>query len=76
MSYHRFNNLAELLTGDLAAKMRREILSKYLMDKKCNCSLLFKVNGKCAYEGKCRSRWIIYEVTCSMRDSIYIGNTQ
>ena len=46
------------------------------MDRECNCSLPSKVNGKCAYKGKCRSKCIIYEVTCSMCDAIYIGNTQ
>ena len=33
MSYHRFNNLAELLNGDLTAKIGRWIFSKYLMDR-------------------------------------------
>ena len=75
MSYHRFNNLAELLNRDLAAKIGRGIFSKYLMDRECNCSLPSKVNGKCVYKGKCRSRCIIYEVKCSMCDAIYIGNT-
>ena len=45
MSYHRFNNLAELLNGDLAAKIGRGIFSKDLMDRECNCSLPSKVNG-------------------------------
>ena len=76
MSYHRFNNLTELLNGDLAAKIGRVIFSKDLMDRECNCSLSSKVNGKCVYEGKCRSRCIIYEVKCCMCDAIYIGNTQ
>ena len=31
MSYHRFNNLAELLNGDLAAKIGRGICSKDLI---------------------------------------------
>ena len=39
MSYHRFNNLAELLNGDLAAKIGRGIFSKDLIDIECNCSL-------------------------------------
>ena len=76
MSYHRFNNLAELLNGDLAAKIGRGIISKDLMDRKCNCSLPYKANVKCAYKGKCRSRCIIYKLTFSMCDAIYIGNTQ
>ena len=53
ISYHRFKNLAELLKGDLATKIGRGIFSKDLIDRKCNCSLPSKVNGKCAYEGKC-----------------------
>ena len=62
MSYHRFNNLAELPNGDLAAKIGRVIFSKDLMYRECNCSIQSKVNGKCVYEGKCRSKCIIYQV--------------
>ena len=76
MSYHIFNNLAELLNRDLAAKIGRGIFSKDIMDRKCNCSFPYKVNKKCVYEGKCLSRCIFYEVTWSICDSIYIGNTQ
>ena len=50
MSYHIYNNLAELLNGDLAAKIGWGIFSKELMDRECNCSLPSKVNGKCVYE--------------------------
>ena len=76
MSYHRFNHLAELLNEDLAAKIGRGIFSKDLKDRECNCSLPSKVNLKCVYEGKCRYKFIIYEVKYSMCDAIYIGNTQ
>ena len=76
MSYHRYNNLAELLNGDLAAKIGRDIFSKDLMDREFNCSLPSKVNGECVYEGKCRSKCMIYYVKCSKCDDIYIGNTQ
>ena len=51
ISYHVFNKLAELINGDLAAKIERGILSKYLMDIECNCSLPYKVNGNCVHEG-------------------------
>ena len=46
------------------------------MERECNCSLPCKVNTKCAYKGKCRSKCIIYELKCSKCDAIYIGNTQ
>ena len=75
MSYHIFNNLAELLIGDLATKIGRGIFSKDLMDRECKCSLPSKVNRKCFYEGKCRYKFIIYGVKFSMCDAIYIGNT-
>ena len=70
MSYHIFNFLAELLNGDLAAKIGRGISSKDIMDRKYNCSLPSKFNGKRVYEGKFPSRCIIYEVKCSMCDGI------
>ena len=68
--------LSELISGDLAAKIRRGILSKDLMDREYNCSLPFKGNVKCVYEEKRRSKCLIYEVQCSMCDAIYIGNIQ
>ena len=76
MSYHRFNNLAELLNGDLAAKIGRGIFSNDLMDRECNCSLSSEFNGKYVYESKCRSKCIIYQVECFIWDAIYIGNIQ
>ena len=76
MSYHRFNNLAELLNGDIGAKIGQGIFFKYLMDIAFNCSLPSKVNRKCVYKGKCRSEYIIYKIKCSICDAIYMGNTQ
>ena len=43
ISYHRFNNLAELLNRDLATKIGRGIFPIDLMDRECNCSLPSKV---------------------------------
>ena len=74
--YHRFNNLSELLNGDIAVKIGRVILSKYLMDRECNSSIPYKDNIKCVYKDKCRSKCLIYEVKWSMCESDYIGNTQ
>ena len=45
MSYHRFNNLAELMNGEFAAKIDQGIFSKGLMDRECNCYLPSEVNG-------------------------------
>ena len=76
MSYHKFNNLAVLLNGDLAAKIGRVISSIDLMDRCCNCSLPSKVNSECVYEGKSWGKCLIFEVKCSLCEAIYIGNTQ
>ena len=75
ISYHVFDNLAELLNGDLATKSGRGILSKDLMDAECKCSLPSKVNGKCVYKGKLCSKCLIYVVKYSICEAIYIGNT-
>ena len=76
MSHHSFNNLAELLNGDLATKIGRGIFFKDLMDREYNCSFPSKVNEKYVYEGKSESKRIIYEVKCAICDDILIGNTQ
>ena len=72
MSYHRYNNLVDLLNGDLAAKIGRNIFFKDLMDRERKCSFPSKVSGKCFYEGKCRSKCNINEVKWSTYDAIYI----
>ena len=74
--FHIFYRIVELLNGDLAAKIGRRIFFKDLMDRECNCSLPSKLNVKFVYEGKCWSKCSIYQVECSMCESIYIGNTQ
>ena len=76
ISYHKFNNLYELLNRDLAAKTRRGIISIDLMYRSCNCSLPSKVIDECVYEGKYLGKGLIYEVKCSMCEAIYIGKIQ
>ena len=75
MSYHRLNNLAEVLNGNLAVKIGWGICSKYLMDRKCNCSLPSKFNGKCVDKGKFWYNCLIYQVKCSICYAIYLGIT-
>ena len=62
MFSHGFDNLAELLNGDLASNIGKIILSRDLMNREFNCSLPYKVNSKCVYEGKFIRMWLIYEV--------------
>ena len=76
MSHHIFNNLAKLLDGDLAAKIGWGILSQDLMDRECNCPLQSKVNVKSVYKDRCRVKYVIHKVKCSMGEAIYIGNIQ
>ena len=76
MSYHRFQNLGELLQGDLTCKLREGIYSKDFQDRECNCNEGSKVDGLCAYNGQCRKSCVVYKVTCRICDAVYIGNTQ
>ena len=76
MSYHRLNNLAELLNLDLSAKIGLKILSVDLMDIECNSSLPSKINSECVYKGECWKKCLIYELKCSIIESNYIDNIQ
>ena len=38
--------------------------------------LTYTFSGTCVYEGKSRSKCLIYKVKCSMCDASYTGNTQ
>jgi hypothetical protein len=74
MSYHRFTNLRETLQGDLSGKLTHGIESKDFMKEECNCNGKNK-NG-CKYDGICRDKIVVYEITCKDTGKIYIGQTQ
>ena len=76
MSYRRFPNLGGILQGDKVSKIRRGLESKGCIDRELNCNLATKVNGMCAYGGKCRRCCVIYKVTCKFCGNFYVGNTQ
>ena len=76
MPYHIFNNLAELINGDLNKKIGQGIISCDLMYREYKCSLPSNFNRKYVYEGKWRHKCLIYEVKWSLYDIIYIGKTQ
>eukprot|EP00957_Ditylum_brightwellii_P204650 15340283-Ditylum_brightwellii.AAC.1 len=42
----------------------------------CNCNICTKINGKCAFGGKCRAKCIVYKVTCKVCREIYVGVMQ
>jgi hypothetical protein len=73
MSYHRFTNLRETLQGDLQGKINLGVESKDFMKEDCNC----KGNkGDCNYDGICRDKVVVYEITCKDTGMVYIGQTQ
>ena len=76
MSYHIFNNLSELLNGDLTAKNGLAIHSHELLCRACNFLNPSKFNDKCFYKVKSRKRYLIYKVKFTLFDAIYMGNTQ
>ena len=67
--YNRFNNLDELLNGDLPQRSGIESIHM----NQWNPS---KFNGKCVFGGKFQKMCLIYKVKCTLCDAIYIGNTQ
>jgi hypothetical protein len=75
MSYHRFPNMREMLQGDLSKKLTEGVESKDFKVRDCNCRG-GKGPGKCQYGGFCRMPIVIYKITCTMTNKVYIGNTQ
>ena len=51
LSYHRFNNLVELLNGDLTEKIGWVIFSEDVVHIKFNWSVPYKDNRKSVYKG-------------------------
>ena len=76
MSTHRFSNFSEILGGDLSAKLCRNVQSLDHLCRPCNCSAPSRIDGECAYSGKCRQVGIVYEVKCKQTGKSYIGCTQ
>ena len=76
MSYYGFNNLSELLTGHLDAKIGWGILSCDLIYIEYKISLPYNINGKCVYKVKYQKKCLIYEVKLSICHAIYIGKKQ
>ena len=76
MSYHRLPNLGELLQGDMVSKIRRNLASKYFLDRYCNCNTSTKVKGRYSYGGECQSFCVIYKVTYKCCGDFYVGNTK
>jgi hypothetical protein len=75
MSYHRFPNLREMLTGDLASKLTKGVESMDFMMQKCNC-IDPRGNGQYQYGDMCKIPIIVVKITCKMTNKIYIRNTQ
>ena len=76
MAYQKYRNLGELLHLDLCNKLHRHILSLDLMERPYNCPNRCKINGRCPYEGKCRTTCLVFKVKSTDRGAIYISRTQ
>ena len=75
-AYKRYQNLREIFQSDLSSKILENIKSINLSDETCNCNKACMINNKCAYNGECRNKCIVYQVTCKQTKKVYIGNTQ
>ena len=57
-------------------KLRTGIVSRYFLNRECNCSSTTKVKVTCDYKGDYRARCVFYKVTCKKCLSVYVRNTQ
>ena len=71
MSYHRFPNMRELFQSDLVQKVMSGIGSRDFCDRPCNC-----LGPRCAFDGKCRAKMVVYKATIKATGRFYIGATQ
>ena len=53
MAYSRFPNIREKFNRDLVTKINKGIECRDFCSRDCNCTRAVKVNGKCAYNGRC-----------------------
>ena len=65
MSYHKFTNLSEQLSGNLTGKLMKDVVSVDFMDRECNCNKASMVDGKCIFGGNCRKSIVIYKCECT-----------
>ena len=75
MSYHKFSNVRELLSGDLTGKIMKDVVLLDFMDRDCNCNKASLVKGKCIYGGNCRKSIVVYKCECFCGKH-YIWSTQ
>ena len=62
MSHHKFTNLGEMFNADLTTKVMEEIADEELKDRPCNCIVkTLNSEGKCQYNGHCRTSMVVYE---------------
>eukprot|EP00957_Ditylum_brightwellii_P113427 8648040-Ditylum_brightwellii.AAC.1 len=61
MAYTQFPNIWETFSGDLSGKITADLESLDFKFHPCNCNILTKINGKCAFGGKCRAKGIVYK---------------
>ena len=73
MSYHKFPNLNELLSGDLTGKLMKDVVSLDFMDRQCNCNKASMVDEKCIFGGDCQNSIVVYKCEC-ICGKFYIGS--
>lgn len=73
MSYRCFTKLKESLSGDIAAKLNKDVPSFGFDNLDCNCQRR-RTRG-CDYNNMCRNRCIVYKCTCNNTGKFYIGAT-
>ena len=60
----------------MSGKVTYGVESKDFKTERCNCTGEERDENGCAYEGICREKVIVYEITCKNSGKVYIGQTQ
>ena len=60
----------------MTKKLYSQVSSLDYVCRPCNYNSTCKIEGKCAYGGRCRHTGIVYEIKCKRTGKSYIGCTQ
>ena len=67
--------MREILHNNLMSKIHESTLSHNVKHRKCNYSQNLMVDRACIFQGKCRTKCVIYKATCIPTGKVYIRKT-
>ena len=66
--------MKEKFQGDLAGKLRKDLISLDFALGTCSCnSQTKKISGNCSYQDRGNTPIVVYKATCTCCDTEYVG---